>query len=150
MDIDVPSAVEVSTTLRYINLHLLTSLLTYLLAKKGPRKDFYSATQTVKTDRHHRCWRAPCQLVPYYQRSHPLEIPLETEHQASVTGSDSTDPVKSSSRRQDACVGYSPALQSSCTPDSRTTEHVVTITGRSRLPITSVSDIEGSNCTLDN
>jgi len=32
VDIDVPSAVEVFTTLRYINLHLLTYLLTYLLS----------------------------------------------------------------------------------------------------------------------
>ena len=31
MDIDVPSAVEVFTTLRYINLHLLTYLLYLLL-----------------------------------------------------------------------------------------------------------------------
>jgi len=29
VDIDVPSAVEVFTTLRYINVHLLTYLLTY-------------------------------------------------------------------------------------------------------------------------
>jgi len=31
VDIDVPSAVEVFTTLRYINVHLLTYLLTYFL-----------------------------------------------------------------------------------------------------------------------
>jgi len=37
VDIDVPSAVEVFTTLRYINVHLLTYLLTYYawLVKTG-------------------------------------------------------------------------------------------------------------------
>jgi len=36
VDIDIPSAVEVFTTLRYINLHLLTYLLTYLLSTSVP------------------------------------------------------------------------------------------------------------------
>jgi len=54
VDIDVPSAVEVFTTLRYINVHLLTYLLTYLLTPPDPLAVFKGPTSKGKKGKGHR------------------------------------------------------------------------------------------------